>query len=385
MPQRSFSVDINPAVLRWARNASGRTTEFIAERLGITEQTINQWESGQKSPAWTSLQKLAKCYDRPLAALLLSEPPIDPAIPPDFRTLPKSDRALSPSTLLVIRTARWLQSRAKELHQQLQIDKPIAARRIHQTDHVESVAVDCRKILGIELSEQINWATQSEAYRHWRESLDEIGILVFQFRFPVKEVRGFSLSDTVCPAIVVNEIDDVRARTFTLLHEYSHLLLQRPGICLPSAVGSKSHDRTETFCNQVAAAILIPETELHSWRPDSTLPLSFADAELRKLAARFHVSKYVVLYRFTNAGRVPQRVSDLITSYWKRRDASKNVGGKKRSAGGQSAVQICTRQRGKPFISLVLEAEKRGLITSHDAMLYLNVKLKDLTKLELRR
>jgi hypothetical protein len=40
------------------------------------------------------------------------------------------------------------------------------------------------------------------------------------------------------------------------------------------------------------------------------------------------------------------------------------------------------RQRGKAFISLVMQAEKRGVITAHDAVTYLGVKISDLNKLE---
>jgi hypothetical protein len=67
---------------------------------------------------------------------------------------------------------------------------------------------------------------------------------------------------------------------------------------------------------------------------------------------------------------------------WRSQDETRAHRPLKQGASGPSAVKKCARQRGGSFISLVLESARRGLITTHDAITYLGIKLKDLKKLE---
>jgi Zn-dependent peptidase ImmA (M78 family)/DNA-binding XRE family transcriptional regulator len=385
MPQASFSVDVNPKVLQWARETSGLTTSYVAERLGISEHTLHQWEAGRKSPPWQTLRKLATYYQRPLAALLLAESPHDPEVPPDFRTLPSNRRELSSRTLLAIRTARWLQSRAIEMRRDLHMKRLFPAKRIQLSQKPEKVAGEYRKTLGIKFAEQAEWKTRHEAYGHWRESLEDYGIVVFQFPFPVDEVRGFSLFDPVCPVIVVNESDDPLARVFTLIHEYGHLLLQKPGICLPQESTMPGDTNVEPYCNRFAAAVLIPDDAVHAWNIPPAKQKHLLDAQLKELANRFWVSKYVALFRLTGIGVIARPVSNAIEKQWKTKDAARVPPARMPRTGGPSRINTCRRQRGGAFISLVQESEKRGLITTHDAVTYLGVKLVDLKKLESTR
>ncbi len=379
---QGFSIDVNPAVLQWARKAAGQTTAYVAERLGIPEQTVNQWEDGKKSPAWNHLRKLAHYYQRPLAALMLPEPPREPEVPPDFRKLPANRRELSSSTLLAIRTARWLQSRAIEMQRELEMERLFPAKRIQISQKPEHVAVNYRKALGIELAEQTAWNSRHEAYRRWRESLEDYGILVFQFPFPVDEVRGFSLFDPISPVIVVNESDDPLARIFTLIHEFCHLLLQEPGICLPQEIATDGDANVEPFCNRFAGAVLVPDDEAQAWNVPLPTQESHLDAQLKDLAKRFWVSKYVVLFRLTGSGQIARPLANSIEKRWKAKDRVRASIPRMPRTGGPSRANTCRRQRGRAFISLVQEAEKRGMITTHDAVTYLGVKLSDLKKLE---
>lgn len=383
MPRSSFSLEINPAVLRWARESSGESTEAVAARLGVPERTINEWETGKRIPEWQTLRKLARQYHRPLAALLLPEPPQEPDLPPDFRTLPAA-RRLSSETRLAIRTARWLQGRAVELNEQLGIERRFSARKIRLSDDPEAAAERFRRTLGIDVEEQTTWKSGHAAYKRWRQALEDQGILIFQLRFPLEEARGFSLFHPVLPVIATNERDPVQARTFTLFHEAGHLLLQEPGICLPSET-SLDGARIETFCNRFAAATLIPTNELKSWRVSPRALAGESDTELLGLAARYRVSKYVVLGRLRTAERVTETAYRRITGRWKAQDEARPPRSKEARRGGPSGAAICLRQRGKALVSLVLDATREGLITTHDASAYLGVKVKDLDKLESKR
>lgn len=49
--------------LKAAREASGFTQSFVAEKLGVTRQAVGQWESAETSPNPETLRKLADLYN----------------------------------------------------------------------------------------------------------------------------------------------------------------------------------------------------------------------------------------------------------------------------------------------------------------------------------
>ena len=104
----------------------------------------------------------------------------------------------------------------------------------------------------------------------------------------LNEARGFSISDSPLPVIVVNIKDAPRGRIFTLLHEATHIMLKEGGVC-------DMHDADEeAFCNRVAGAALFPKTELFNSavvRAHKKGEPSWTDEELRDLSRRFGGSR----------------------------------------------------------------------------------------------
>ena len=56
-----------------ARNARGMTQRELGKRLGITYQSISQWENNLRNPKYTTLLKLAMTLDVSVLYLLLGE------------------------------------------------------------------------------------------------------------------------------------------------------------------------------------------------------------------------------------------------------------------------------------------------------------------------
>ena len=76
------------------------------------------------------------------------------------------------------------------------------------------------------------WRDPRVSYNAWRAALESAGILVFQVTgVAPAEMLGFSLSDRPLPVIGVNRKLHLNRRTFTLLHEFVHVFLERSGIC----------------------------------------------------------------------------------------------------------------------------------------------------------
>jgi len=371
---KSFKVEVNPGVLVWARETAGYNMDEVALRTGQTGSSIRAWESGRRQPSWKLLSKLAALYKRPVAALLLPEPPQEAKTLPDFRTLPGGAGQFAPEIRFAIRTARWLAAKAAELQQELQSQARFSALRLDLSGDPEKAADAARAALGVTLDEQAGFSSAWAALRRWRAAVEAQHVLVFQFRMPVEDARGFSLVEVDTPAIVLNQSDAPAARIFTLLHEYAHVLLARPGVCLPEPTAAHPSQTIEKFCNRFAAAVLVPQADFKAH-----IPATPSDGALRQLARHYSVSRYVVLGRMWELDVISARTHQRIRSRWQEQDA----GAARRPTGGAGlkAPARCLLERGKPFVSLVIEAAKRELITFSDANIYLGVKLKDFRQL----
>jgi len=209
---KSFEVQVEPSVLKWARTSAGWTVEEIGAKLHKNGLLVENWESGNKRPTLNQLRFLANYYKRPLAALLLPEPPEELPIPHDFRNIKgESASRLSPKTRLVMRRARRLQVIAKELREEPlgDISKRVGDAKI--SDDPELLAQKIRSLLGIEVQTQSDWEDNKEALSQWTYSIERLGILVFQMSMPIEDARAFSLLDSELPVIVINTKDSLNA------------------------------------------------------------------------------------------------------------------------------------------------------------------------------
>lgn len=343
----------------------------LARKLKVSPETIAEWESGTAQPNHTALEKVATICKRSLAALLLSEPPVEPAVPPDLRTLPEKERhPLSGETLLAIRRTRHLQSAALDLMREMGIETAAVVGRASADADAEALAVRERQRLGISLDAQLQLNSNDEAFRVWRSSLENINVLVFRMSFPVEEARGFTLPGKSLPAIVVNGSDAIQARIFTLLHEYCHLLRDTGGICLPKEAATDGEQAQEVFCNHFAGAFLVPTDALNQESAKKTV---------EQLASRFRVSRHVVLRRMLISNLISAREYQSTVAKWAKQ-AEENA--PKKSEGFELPPDKCLREHGRRFVSLVVEAKRQKLITYSDVSELLGIRLKHLGKVQ---
>src|SRR5699024_8742263 len=94
------------------------------------------------------------------------------------------------------------------------------------------------------------------------------------------------------------------AQVFTLLHEFTHLLLGESGV---SDLAPNNPHEVEKFCNKIAAEFLVPGEEFVSlWRPRED-PWT---QNLAILAQHFHVSQWVIARRALEHNLIDQQ------QYW---------------------------------------------------------------------
>lgn len=379
MAESQLKAEVTPQVLRWARESLQLSVEEVAQRVRRPADVIRRWESGEEAPTFATAEKLAALYRRPVAVFFLPKAPDEPAPPTDFRRLAGvAGSALSLRFRLVLRTARWLQNVTLRLAEEL--NEP-AARigRAESTDDPRSVSQRERNNLGISVSEQLSWQTPGAAFRRWRESLEQLGIVVLQFSFPMDDARGCSLDGLDRPVIVVNGADVPTARCFTLFHEFAHLLLKEPGVCTPEPtmvhVGSRRLARVEQFCNQFASEFLVPATEFVTRVGPRD---HWDDKDLQSVGREWKVSRQVIWHRLHTLRYVSTNEYRSRLEKWQGIPTPVRP---PRKFFATAAPKRAVRERGRFFARLVRSARQRGLITASDESDYLGIKVRDLPRM----
>lgn len=377
MRPRSIVAEVKPELLRWARETAG---------LGVTEvgrrfKKVEKWERGLDRPTVRQLETLSDLYKRPVAAFFLPSPPSEPPPPTDFRVLPGNEpRTLSKKVRLAMRKARRTQRIYADLTAELGLVQPPSLPRIGASADAEAAAGDFRRPLGISVEEQFAWVDAREAFGRWRSTVEAVGVFVLQLSMPVKEARGFSLSEGPMPTVVVSSSDAIHARIFTLFHELAHLLLDSAGVCVPDPADLVDpNQQVERFCNHFAGAFLVPLDFLRSQQDLLNLPSApkELDGRLDAAARAFKVSRQVILRRLLTAGVISQQQFQHTMNRWLSSEPPPQ-----RRGGGQRPAARTVSQFGAGFVSLVLGAHGRGVITFSDVADYLSLNLKHLPELQ---
>lgn len=379
---------VTPAVLKWARESIGASLDLAAQRAGVTTERLAAWEAGEAEPTVAKLRALAKLYQRPLAVFFLPEPPVDFGTLRDFRKLPdQDDHSWSRSLHRVFRRAVEQQEVFAELQEAEgeTVGNRVPAAALDQDP--EDVAEAARSALGVSLETQFSWRSPDVTFAGWLEAVESLGVLVLRTSdVPTEEMRGFSLGSGPVPVLVVNALDWPRGQVFTLLHELAHLMLREGGLCNLLEPDSGIGRRVEMFCNAVAGAVLMPaaaflENEavaapgIREWEEDV----------LSRLADRYGASKEAVLRRLVSLNRASwdfylARRTQYLRAYAEARDDQRTR--RRDSPGGPPPHRMAIRDRGRPYVRLVLDAYYRDLISSSNVSRFLGLRLKHLSRLE---
>src|SRR3990172_11859334 len=261
---RSQAALVKPQMLIWGRVTAQMSVEEVARKLRVKMEKIHAWESGDALPTVKQLRRLAKAYNQTFAAFYLPSPPkSNIPLPHDYRRHAGTTLiGLSPELALDIRTSWERREIILDLYSEQGESPTEFSATTELTSDPEKTALEIRNLLSVTYEKQKEWQDHRIAFNSLRESVESVGVLVFQTTgIPVSEVRGYSLSESVLPVVVVNRKDSYPARSFTLLHELTHIMLRSGGLCDLIANGETPPEalKAEVFCNYVAGAALIPK------------------------------------------------------------------------------------------------------------------------------
>jgi Zn-dependent peptidase ImmA (M78 family)/transcriptional regulator with XRE-family HTH domain len=377
------TVRVNPRVLFWARDSLGISREEAAAKIKADVSVIVGWETGAELPTLGPLRDLSQLYRRPLAAFLLPQVPTNPKKPVDLRAAPGATREdLSRKTKLALDRAFGLRRIAGDL-EELEPGAPRTREVLDSaTTSPEAAASAARARLGITIEQQLAWKTKHDAYQTWRSAMERrAGVLVFAMSMPMDEVRAFSISDKDGPpAIVLNSGDANAGKTFSLFHEFGHVLMGTGGICLPNeGPFRRTVPAVEGYCNQFSGAFLVPNRTLRALPEAIALaasPTMPSDDDLEAIADRFHVSKQVLWYRLRDVGLIDINRFAAKWTAWRRQPAPK------RFIRTPRVGPKTLNRRGVRFTGLVFGARADENITTNDVLSYLEIHAGDLDEVE---
>jgi Zn-dependent peptidase ImmA (M78 family) len=288
-------------MLKWCRTNMRLTTAEVAMAMQRDESDIIAWEDGSESPTFAQLRRLGQIYKRPVAVFYLPENPRDFTLLKDFRRLRGGEsQEFSPALSYLIRTCRERQEWIAEYARQEGEEELPFVNSASINDDAAVAGQSLRDMLGAKIANQRNLSSVDAGFRYWRDLCESIGVYVFvatRANVSTDEMRGFALPDTIAPVVVVNGAErSYAARTFTLLHEMAHVLIGIGGVSdLSVSSQPRTEDqRTEVFCNAVAAEALVPRDD---FRQRALIYASNPDSALSPLATFYRVSEQVIARR----------------------------------------------------------------------------------------
>lgn len=256
------ATEINPTMLRWARERAGYSVEDIARRRRVPLKRVKQWESGKSFPTWKQLKQLAhRDYHRGTVFFFLNDPPEEKTVAEHFPYLPEETLAdLHPDTLYAVRQARIRQDDLSELLGPDGSGERLILRDLRMEANVGNpgnLAAAVREYLGVDLNDPEGFSNLLYTFEDFRSRVEDAGVWVFKRTFQQKDVAGFCLDDDVYPVIYVSNGQDKAREIFTLFNELMHLLfgfnyLERSYKRHYLTRLTKDRPEIENACNQFA-------------------------------------------------------------------------------------------------------------------------------------
>lgn len=298
--------------LRSARDAARVSQDDLARNLGISRATLSYIENGHTTIDSTTLLHASRILGCSVTFFfertkeehdLYFLPRVAEGVTPEpqvrfkFQNFCKAYRELE-DLLGVANHALWAPEYTFPTSFQ---SKPIELAE----EFARQVARSERQRLGIGQTEPIDDIFLL---------LDEIGIRVFNW--PVTQDGVFALSacsPTYGLSILVNTLNTMERKVFSIGHEYGHLLMHRRFYSLPEPQQSPAPDKAlEKMANVFAACFLVPENGLKALYRKIVGTASLALGDLVFLKKYFKVSAKMMLTRLLEIEAIrPAEKEDL--------------------------------------------------------------------------
>ena len=380
-------IPVNPEILRWAREGLNLSRVEVARKMDKTKEDIAAWETGEYTPTYVQLERLAsEIYKRPIALFFFPKPPDEEQIEEIFRTLPNQELERIPARIrLLIRYARVLQLNLEELFQDEVEPNPGILDDLHFSgkDNIEDLANQVRSYLNIDLVTQKGWNDVRTAFQRWRSSLETCGIFIFKESFKEpggseSPYSGFCLYDREFPIIFINNNDAYTRQIFTMFHELAHLLMESSDI--ENRMGrsenfvTSENQSVEVLCNKFAGEFLVPSRDFKI-RIDHDYSETNIDKLIEDMAHIYHVSRETILRKLVDYEILNPTVYNQYVKECSNQTTAQQSGG-----GNYYLTKIA--YLGDRYLSTVFRNYSQSRISIEQVANYLDMKVKNVTTLE---
>ena len=354
-----MKVEAKPEILQWAAEQSRLPLEELEQRV----PQLSAWIRGEAQPTVVQLEHFAHVTHVPFGYLMLSEvPQRHPSKVRDFRT--KRNQGIGEYSRNLQDTIRLMKERQAWLHTYKEEEgyaKVAFVGSLRKTLPKHEFLARMREVLSLEPDWQKEVKSKEDAFRFLQAHAEAAGVIVFvnsmvgndtHRPLDVEEFRGFALADAYAPLIFVNGADAPAGRTFTLMHEMMHLFLGRDGL----------DDGTETFCNAMAAALLVPAQAFAvMWEEVA--------GDFDALERQFKVSR-LVLYRVAYDQKKISRpqYAAAVAAY------QREMKGRKKRGGFADFYRLQANRAGRSFSRYVFSAVQEGRLLYREAYHLLGIR-----------
>jgi Zn-dependent peptidase ImmA (M78 family) len=386
--------EINPKILRWARETAGLSPSEAAAVVGIkgtrkghAVDRLIALEEGRELPTRALLARMAEKYHRPLLAFYLDAPPARGDRGQDFRSIPDRETGSEALVDALLRDVRARQAAVSDLLLDDEDNEPlpfIGSMKIE--NGAEAVLASIAATLKFDLSIYRRQPSPEKAFALLRSQAEAAGIFVLLLSnlgshhttIDVEAFRGFALAEPIAPFVAINDQDSVTAWSFTLLHELAHLWLGQSGVS-----GRSPDIRIEQFCNDVAASFLLPADDLETLGVSLGMARQEVVERIDRFASANHVSRSMVAYRLYRASLLTEAdwraLSAIFLANWRKSREAKRERDKDKD--GPNYYVVRRHRLGTALIQTVSRALDSGALTPTRAASILGVKPRSVASL----
>ena len=272
--------------LRFARVRIQLTGARVEERTGIHKSSISAFESGQREPSLTQLQRLASVYHRPIAFFLEDGPlPVEVVL---WRQRPRDEIAgeLETDFLQFCRQYRNLEIWSGEKAQK---PLPQVAGNPRQFSYLQANVLASKVRQELQLGDRPAQVLLSV--------LEEVcAVKVLHRAFEPTGAAASTVSPEFGPAVLLNSKSVRWRRNFDLAHELFHL------VTWPVFYGDQTspgaiNDREEKLAQAFASALLMPDEAIKAAIAQHQREGKLSFEELFDIARQFDVSMEALMWR----------------------------------------------------------------------------------------
>ncbi len=376
--------NINPLVLKWARERKHYEPAIIANKIGssVNEEILMGWEEGRMFPTYPQLERLADIYKVPIAVFFFPEPPhIEDAIASLRSAAGFNLDLVSQETLNVIHRVQATQMVLRELndgvnpvvsaiHKKMRLDS-------YDISKVDHLAMTLRKedFLNISLEEQLQINSYIEALESWRDAIEKQGIFVFRWPFRSTALSGFCLYDEEFPVICLDSQEVKGRQIFTLLHELAHLLHGKSSVTSSEHGIQISEDSQglEHYFDSVAGSALVPLDDLKRQVSQGN---SRSKDFYTRVARLYKVTPLMLLVRCKSNNLISHNI------FLEMKESFKKYNREDKTGDGGDYYWNNISYWGKAFLQNLFTKHRQNRISENEMSQVLNMKIKNIEKLE---